>query len=327
MSASSDGHDRPTDPWSAYWARGALHSCAGSFEGNYGGAIGAFWDDVIARLPPGARVLDLATGNGALPLRLWEHHAARDTLRIDAVDLAEVAPRWFDPATHAGITFHPGVSIDRLPFPDGSFELVASQYGIEYAPLPAALEEALRVLRPGGTLALAMHHAGSLLVRVGRAEITHLRALLATDGVLASARAVLPWLVRARRGDVPGADAGAAGARAGYNAAMARIGEAVAAAEAPDVLVEVREQVHRLLAAAGAAGAAGGDPAVALDALEGALRDALARTSQMVTRALDADAVERLVGAIRAARPVADVRCEPLRQAEGVMAWGLVARG
>ena len=29
--------------WSAYWATGGLHSCVGSFGGNYGGAIGGFW--------------------------------------------------------------------------------------------------------------------------------------------------------------------------------------------------------------------------------------------------------------------------------------------
>ena len=67
--------DAANDPrrqaWSSYWAQGALHSCTGSFDARYSGAIGAFWDAVVAEIPPGSRVLDLATGNGALPLRLW----------------------------------------------------------------------------------------------------------------------------------------------------------------------------------------------------------------------------------------------------------------
>ena len=311
------GRTRP-DAWSAYWAHGPLHSCAGSFAGNYGGAIGAFWDAVIDRLPAGARVLDLATGNGALPLRIWERHPARDGLRIDAVDLAAVAPPWFDPATHGGIAFHPGVSIDRLPFADDSCDLVASQYGIEYAPMPDALDEALRVLRPGGALALAMHHDGSVLVRVGRAESDHLRRLLAPDGLLAAARGVLPWLVRAHRGESLAGNPQAAAARARYNATVAAVGEAIAGAPAPDVLLETRDRVHRALGAPGAA-----EATAALDALQAALGGALLRTSEMVSHALDASTVQAMAERIRAARPSAEVRCKPLEQAEGVMGWAL----
>lgn len=42
------------DSWSRYWAGGALHSCATSFDGNYDDAIGEFsWRAVCATLRGG----------------------------------------------------------------------------------------------------------------------------------------------------------------------------------------------------------------------------------------------------------------------------------
>lgn len=310
--------------WSAYWATGGLHSCVGSFEGNYGGAIGGFWREVFARLPgTHVRALDLATGNGAIPLMLWEQRGQGAALTVDAVDLAQLAPAWHRTDLHAGIRFHSGVAMEALPFDDAGFDLVTSQYGFEYARRDAALAEALRVLRPGGTLALVMHHAGSVLVQVGRAELAHQDHLLAADGLLDRAAAVIPWFAQARRGVDPGQFLEARAARAGYNVAIERLLARIAAGAAPDLLVEARDWTHQLLASVGP------DPAPALDALR-RYREAMAaaglRTAELVSHALDEAQAQALVAAIRHARPGADVRCEPLSQAEGLLGWGLVMR-
>lgn len=310
--------------WSAYWATGGLHSCVGSFDGNYGGSIGGFWRELFTRLPAGPlRALDLATGNGAIPLMLWEQRGGTAGLSVDAVDLAQLAPAWHRPDVHAGIRFHAGVAMEALPFDDASFDLVTSQYGFEYARRDAALAEALRVLRPGGTLALVMHHAGSVLVQVGRAELAHQEHLLANDGLLACAEAVVPWFAQARRGVDPGQFPMARGARAAYNAAIERLLARIAAGAAPDLLVEARDWTHQLLASVGT------DPAPALDALR-RYRDAMSaaglRTAELVSHALDEAQAQSLAAAIRHARPGADLRCEPLSQAEGLLGWGLVLR-
>ncbi|WP_052632696.1 class I SAM-dependent methyltransferase [Pseudoxanthomonas suwonensis] len=316
----SEGDDERRRAWTRYWSSGRLHSCAGSYAGNYEGAIGAFWRGLAGELPERARVLDLATGNGPLPLLLWELRG--DALAVDAVDLAALAPAWYQPAVHRGVHFHSGVQMEVLPFGDASFDCVASQFGFEYADRPRALAECLRVSRPHARLALVMHHAGSVLVRVGREELAHHARLLADDGLLPAARAVLPWIARARAGVAAG-DPAAAAARERYNRAMQALAGAAQASPTPDLLLEAREQVHRLLAGVHAGSA--DDALVALDAYADELEGARLRTAEMVRHALQPEQVEEIAQRLREARPGIEVRTAELGQREGVLAWSLVA--
>lgn len=307
--------------WTSYWAAGGLHSCVGSFSGNYGGAIGEFWRTTFAAMPAGGRMLDLATGNGALPLLCREQSDGRG-VGIDAVDLAQVAPSWFRPDEHADLRFHSGVAMEHLPFADAGFDLVASQFGFEYAEREPALAEALRVCRERGRIALVMHHAGSVLVDVGRAERVNLATLTTPGGLLDAAAAVIPWFAAARAGtDLAGVDA-ARRDREAYNTAARQLAGAITASRTPDLLVEARDRVQQLLAGTGP------DPAPSLAALQD-YRDALVaaglRTAEMIEHALDGDAASALAAAIAAARPAWHVRCEPLRQREGVLGWALLA--
>lgn len=307
--------------WSAYWATGGLHSCVGSFDGNYSGAIGDFWRNVFGALPAGPlRALDLATGNGALPRLLFETRGDQPGLEVDAVDLAQLAPGWLVPGRHSALRFRSGVAMENLPFPDNCFDLVTSQYGFEYASRAAALAEALRVLRPGGRLALVMHHADSVLVRVGRSELHNQQLLLAPHGLLAAGDAVLPWIAQARAGKNPGANPAALAARAAYNGAIQALAAQIASSAAPDLLVEARDWVNRLLASVGP------DAAPARSALAD-YREGLAaaglRTGELIDHALDARQLQALVAAVRTARPESVVRATPVSQAEGLLGWGL----
>lgn len=322
MEPEQEGRRRKA--WSAYWSAGPLHSCAGSFADNYEGPIAAFWREVFSALAPGARVLDLATGNGALPLLLWNQRRDDATLHIDAVDLASLAPRWHAPSTHPNIVFHPGVAMEALPFEAASFDLVTSQFGFEYAAREAALAEVLRVARPGGGIALVMHHAGSVLCEVARHEVAHARRLLAADGLLARARAVLPWFARARAGQPPVGVAAADHDRAAYNAALQALAAEAAAAAVPDLLLEAREHVHRQVAGVGA------DPAPALQDLANyaeALDAAALRSEELIAHALDEAGVQAMAARIAAARPGARIDIAPLAQAEGLLGWSLRVQG
>ncbi len=306
------------DAWSDYWASGRLHSCATSFQGNYAGAIGGFWRAALSSLPAHSRVLDLATGNGAVPALLWELH--RGAVDVDAVDMAHVAPTWLAAEHGASIRFHPGVDMEALPFADGSFDCVTSQFGFEYARRQPALAEACRVLADGGGLHLVLHHQRSRLVQVGREEISHHQHLAAPEGLLAAAHEVLPVLAAVRAGRPP--DSAAVQARERYNRALAELAAIAGRSSAPDLLLETRQAVHGLLAGVGP------DPAPVLKGLarlEQDLARARLRTAEMVECALDRAQVDELAHALGQARPGWRVEVAELAQAEGVLGWSLSA--
>lgn len=106
---------------------------------------------------PGERVLDLACGTGIVARTL----AARRDLDVEITGL-DFDPQMLAVAREASKRDGPGLEIDwhegdagALPFPDASFDLVLCQTAIQFFPDRAtAMAEALRVLRPGGRIAL-----------------------------------------------------------------------------------------------------------------------------------------------------------------------------
>jgi demethylmenaquinone methyltransferase/2-methoxy-6-polyprenyl-1,4-benzoquinol methylase len=96
----------------------------------------------------GSRALDLACGTGDIAFAL----AARGA-RVTGLD---ITPRMLQLArakpSASRVMFVAG-DMMALPFPDGSFDLVTTGYGIRNVPrIEPALEEIGRVLRPGGLL-------------------------------------------------------------------------------------------------------------------------------------------------------------------------------
>jgi ubiquinone/menaquinone biosynthesis C-methylase UbiE len=244
--------------WDAYWANGTLNSLPGSFSGNYGGALHEFWMAVFRNLPPHGRVLDIATGNGALPKMLLESHVARP-FHIDAIDVADVAPSWLadvDTAQRQQLHFHARTPAERLPFADDAFDLCISQYGVEYSDLGASVPEALRVTRRDGLIAWVLHHPQSHPVRLAREDQQHCAWLLSPDGPFASAFDVLGSAARA--GSAAGRlslqqDPTAEQQRQRFNAAMQRLSMRAASTQVPDTLhrgaraiMQILQQAQRL---------------------------------------------------------------------------------
>ena len=302
--------------WSQYWSAGLLHSCPGSFADNYSGAIAQFWESALADMKPGARVLDIATGNGALPQMLLQRYG--DGVSVDAVDAAQLAPAWFDPSQHPGTIFHSGVMAEALPFEDACFDYVVSQYGIEYATRPAACQQALRVLRPAGRVALVMHHSDSVLAQVAREEQPHFAWLLGADGLLTAASELSPWLAKARGGESLRENAMAEQSRHSFNKAQQELETRATASSVPDLLLEARHQVQRLL-----------QQPQSQDLLSGyadGLRAGQLRSAELLRFALSPAELDGFVAVLRAQRPHSRIEVTELRQAEGIMGWGLHLR-
>lgn len=107
---------------------------------------------LAAAVRPGERVLDVATGTGALALRL-----ARSGAEVTGIDLA---PTLIDTArrlaAEAGVEVRYEVGdAEDLPYDDGSFDVVTSSIGSMFAPDHRSVaRELARVCRLGGRLAL-----------------------------------------------------------------------------------------------------------------------------------------------------------------------------
>jgi ubiquinone/menaquinone biosynthesis C-methylase UbiE len=94
----------------------------------------------------GTRFLDVATGLGALAASAASRGAAVTGIDFSAAMLAQARCRYPD------IDFHEA-SAEDLPFDEGMFDAVGSNYGMLHFPHPEkALSEAYRVLCSGGKL-------------------------------------------------------------------------------------------------------------------------------------------------------------------------------
>lgn len=171
------------ESWSAYWRRGEP-TTLNFFREAYTGELAEFWHALVDALPDAARVLDLATGNGAVAVVVERRSRSLGRrLRIEAVDVAQI-----DPVAHAGsnphlrdalqaIHFHPCIPLECTGLAAGAYQLVTSQYGIEYGDLPGAIAEVARLLSPGGRFGAILHSADSNVTRTA-ANIDRLMRLL-----------------------------------------------------------------------------------------------------------------------------------------------------
>ena len=142
------------------------------------------WKERVVRLAgpgSGSRALDLACGTGDIAFGLASHgasvvglditHRMLELARLRSLDSRELPAR---PGQASRIP-HPAslipafVSADMcaLPFPDASFDIVTTGYGLRNVPdLDAAIREIHRVLRPGGVLvSLDFNRPASVVVR------------------------------------------------------------------------------------------------------------------------------------------------------------------
>lgn len=157
------------EAWSLYWAQADGGACLPGIPPALAERISGVWQALALALPEGARVLDVASGGGAV-LRVMG--AARAGLALQGVDAARVGPA----AAELGVVG--GVPAEALPYADGAFDAVTAQFGLEYC-APSAWREAARVLKSGGEMRLLCHHGESAAVRHNRARLAAMRDMVA----------------------------------------------------------------------------------------------------------------------------------------------------
>jgi SAM-dependent methyltransferase len=174
--------------WEAYYRGGTLASCPTGPGSGYTEELHDVWVEFFSGLPAGARILDIGTGNGAVPLiakmcataagRHFEIHGT-DLARIDPVrDVRDGASLFAD------IQFHAQVATEELPFEASSFDAVSGQYALEYSHVERAFGEIHRVLAPGGRAQFVLHHADSVVAHNARVSLQQATLVLEETMIL-----------------------------------------------------------------------------------------------------------------------------------------------
>jgi len=131
----------------ATWTSGDFGRIARGYE------LGAAQFITRLGLEPGERVLDVATGTGNLAIP-----AARTGALVTGVDIApNLIAQAKARAAVEGLSMRMDVGdAEALPYTDGEFDTVVSMFGAMFAARPErAASELLRVVRPGGRIAMA----------------------------------------------------------------------------------------------------------------------------------------------------------------------------
>lgn len=149
------------DAWNTFWERQNRKG------GQGGGCLPEGWLGISERqrrvwhsfakpLPKNGTILDLATGDGAVLSNIQE---ARKDLKLTGIDRATALPE-----APRGIKLRGGIDMEELPFPDGHFAAVTSQFGFEYGDISAIATEIARVLAPNGRVGLLTHRLDGPIV-------------------------------------------------------------------------------------------------------------------------------------------------------------------
>jgi SAM-dependent methyltransferase len=273
MSADADRR-----AWSDFWQAGRGDSGCSHVELERIGAVQQeCWEAFARKLPRGARVLDLATGNGIVLSRM---RRVRPDLKLTGVDSAPLLP----PAPK-GIVLKRGVAMEKLPFANSSFTAATSQFGYEYGDTAAIAPEIAHVLRPGGRVRLLMHHAESPIVAYHLGRHKALLWAVAKSGYFQRARA----LVASRQlSPLPTPDT----FRQAVDEGRERFPGQPVAAEFVGAILQTLELGERAPAAA---------VRKVLDTLEDRASSELARIESLSRAACDAARVERIRAELEAA--------------------------
>ncbi len=307
--------------WDNYWQNPGNQS-AHSGGGTPHPTVQNFWGQFFgkARASSGQpRLADIASGGGAVAA------AARTAFGPSGVSLTCVdVSRAAIEALERRFPEVSGVVADArdIPLPTASFDIVCSQFGIEYAG-PDAVTEALRLVAPGGRLALLIHHRGGGIFLQCAASLDAVRQL-ENSGFIDKTAAMFTAGFRMIEDNNRKAYESAAGdlmpAIRSMEAMMRQHGRQVADGAILKLYTDVRTMSSRLL------NYDEQEVAAWLEGMRGELKAYEGRMASMCDAALDANAFTRLCGDIEAAGFTLERREAVVTAGSGTpLAWALIA--
>lgn len=138
--------------WSEYWQNeGAGAEVFVDKDGKKSPHLERFWKNKLAEFNPGAKIIDIASGAGSVFASLDKDH----TFETYAQDISEVALD-LQCQRIKGVT-SVLCSADKIPYEDNFFDVIVSQFGIEYAGVDAFIEAA-RIMADTGKFVFLSHY-------------------------------------------------------------------------------------------------------------------------------------------------------------------------
>lgn len=167
------GSQQSKDSWDTYW-HGAERSDAFTGGGSKHPSIGRFWEEVFGNIAmdrKALRLVDIAGGSGSVVER------ARNSLgerleELACVDLSPSAMKLLEqrfPGVRAVVADARDTGLES-----GRYDVVTSQFGMEYAGLDS-IDEVMRLAADNGLLAMLVHHRGGGIYRQCSASYAALR--------------------------------------------------------------------------------------------------------------------------------------------------------
>ena len=169
-----------TSDWDAYWQNTRLNTTGRQEGGPRDAELDRFWTEFFAEqiTSQPVRLLDIACGLGPVLRHALAKTGSQESttnslvIGLDASTAALVETRSRSPGS-----VYVAASGARLPFTDAQFDLVTSQFGIEYAGTEA-FQEMCRVLVPGGTFSAILHLHEGRIYRESRINLDAANAFL-----------------------------------------------------------------------------------------------------------------------------------------------------
>ena len=228
--------------WNDYWHFDRLSSFDDEGQVNYREEVAAGWRAFFDSLPQGASILDLCTGNGAVAVMAAEaSRRGGKNFRIVAVDSADINPCLYVKSHRdelAKIEFCPATPTEKLPWRDGCFEAVVSQFGIEYSDLSQSIPELARVVAPAGKARLFLHAAEGAVVQRSELAIKEIDFLLHKADLAGKAQRCLRAVAEIERkmDRSAGAQRAASASRDIFQEALQETSQRIGTASDPGVL-------------------------------------------------------------------------------------------
>lgn len=172
------------DRWSEYWNnQGFSGEVFVNKAWERHPQLASYWKVQFSGIHSASKIIDLACGAGSVLADLEEGHSHSlfgADLSIDALHLLRerLSP------THAVVC-----TVSQLPFPASTFDLVVSQFGLEYAGSEAFVEAAKLVTR-GGRIVILCHIEDGYIDTRNKSMLTGAQKIVDTDFISKSIKLV-----------------------------------------------------------------------------------------------------------------------------------------